>query len=231
MKLLVVRPQPGAGATAKRIEALGHDALLIPLFHIEPVTWVVPANGDYDALILSSGNAVRHAGRGLHELSGLPIYAVGSATTQAADNAGLRTAFTGQSNVDALIAAARDRGNRRLLWLAGEDRIAVAVPDDVSIDTRSVYKSATLPAPAGFSAAVSDAEAVLLHSPRAATYFSTLCDDLSFDRSVITLATLSRAIAESAGSGWQQVVVAAEPNDAALLSEVQRCFTNDNCDP
>lgn len=203
----------------------------MPLFEVRPVAWEVPPVNAYDALILSSGNAFRHAGQGLHRLCGLPIFAVGSATMKAAEDAGLQVAFTGQTNVDAVIAAASENGHHRLLWLAGEDRTTFSVPEAVSLDIRIVYKSAALPAPTNFAAAVSDIDIVLLHSPRAARYFSVLCDDHNLNRRPITLATLSRAIAESAGSGWQQVVVAAEPNDAALLSEVQRCFTNDNCDP
>ena len=68
MRLLVIRPQPGADATAKRVEALGHEAVLMPLFEVHAVAWDAPPVNAYDALILSSGNAVRHAGEGLHKL-------------------------------------------------------------------------------------------------------------------------------------------------------------------
>ena len=150
---------------------------------------------------------------------------------KAAVNAGLQVAFTGQTNVGGVIAAANEAGHHRLLWLAGEDRTIFPVAEAVSLDIRIVYKSAALPAPPNFVAAARDADTVLLHSPRAALHFSVLCDSHSLNRGLITLAALSLAIAESAGPGWNQMLVAAEPNDAALLSEVQRCFTNDDCDP
>lgn len=231
MRLLVIRPQPGADATTKRIRALGYEAVLMPLFKVHPVAWDVPPAGAYDAIILSSGNAVRHAGQGLRQLCGLPAFAVGSATMKAAEDVGLQVVFTGQSNLGAVIAAASEVGHRRLLWLAGEDRTGTSVPDEMSLDIRVVYKSAALPASPNFVTAVNNVAAVLLHSPRAARHFAILCDDHDLDRSLITLAALSPQTAESAGSGWKQIFGAAEPNDAALLSEVQRCFTNGNCDP
>ena len=203
----------------------------MPLFEVQPVVWHVPPVGDYDALVLSSGNAVRHAGEGLQRLCGLPIFAVGAATAKAAEDAGLQIAFIGQTNVEALIAEARKAGHHRLLWLAGEDRTVISGPEGVSLDIRVVYKSAALPAPPNFCPAVSDADVVLLHSPRAARHFAKLCEAYDLNRSLIALAALSLQIAESAGSGWKQMMVAAEPNDASLLSEVQSCFTNGNCDP
>lgn len=203
----------------------------MPLFNVNPVAWDVPSPGAYDALILSSGNAVRHAGQGLQQLFGLPIFSVGSATMKAAEDSGLQVAFTGQTNVDALIEAASDFGHHRLLWLAGEDRTALSAPDGVSLDIRIVYKSVALPAPPNFGAAVSDADIVLLHSPRAVRHFAALCDEHDLDRSLMTLAALSPPIAESSGPGWKQMLVAAQPNDAALLSEAQRYFTTANRDP
>ena len=35
MRVLVTRPQPSAAATAARLEAIGHEAILLPL--MEPV--------------------------------------------------------------------------------------------------------------------------------------------------------------------------------------------------
>ncbi len=203
----------------------------MPLFEVQPVAWDVPPISEYDGLILSSGNAVRNAGEALKRLCGLPIFAVGAATGKAAEDAGLQIAFIGQANVGALIAEARKADHYRLLWLAGEDRTVISEPEGVSLDIRVVYKSAALPAPPNFDAAVSDADVVLLHSPRAARRFDKLCNAHDLDRSLITIAALSLQIAESAGSGWKQMTVAAQPNDASLLSEVQSCFTNGDGDP
>ncbi|MEP7349751.1 MAG: uroporphyrinogen-III synthase [Sphingorhabdus sp.] len=231
MKLLVIRPQPGADATAARVRALDHEAVIMPLFEVRPVAWEVPTPNAYDALLLTSGNAVRQAGAGLDRLRGLPVYAVGSATKRAAEQLNLVVAITGDAGVDALLAVADAGGHRRLLWLAGEDRMALSLPEGVMIDTRIVYRSVALATPADFAATVTASDVILLHSARAAKYFTSFCEIQALDRANITVAALSSAIAESAGSGWRERITAPTPNDAALLSQVQSCFTKSASDP
>ena len=220
MRLLVIRPQPGADASAGRVRLAGHEAVVMPLFAVQPVEWDAPSANQYDALLLTSGNAVRAAGQGLEGLRSLPVLAVGTATARAASEFNLAVAATGNSGVDDLLKMAHQLGYRRLLWLAGEDRTAFSVPAEISLDTRIVYRSAELPAPDCFIDNVQSAEAVMLHSPRAAEYFGRLCDGQSIDRTMLSLAALSPNIAESAGSGWKAIIVAREPNDASLLSQL-----------
>jgi uroporphyrinogen-III synthase len=215
MKLLVIRPQPGADATAARVEGAGHEPLLMPLFAVEPVAWTAPPLENYDALLLTSANAVRQAGEQLSALAQLPVLAVGKVTATAAERAGLNVTVMGEAGVDSLLQAAQ---NRRLLWLAGEDRTIPVAPDSVQIDTRVVYRSAALAKPANFGAVTLLADFVLLHSARAAARFSLLADKEAIDRRHISIAALSDGIAEAAGKGWKSVRIAAAPNDAALLS-------------
>lgn len=231
MKLLVVRPQPGADATAARIKAAGHIAVLMPLFEIRPVTWDIPSPERYDALLLTSSNAVRAVGDRFETLRELPVYAVGSATARAAHTAGLTVIATGESGVAVILETALTAGHTQLLWLAGEDRISVVTPGEMTLDTRMVYQSAALTAPADFAETAREVDAVLLHSPRAAGHFADLCDGAAVDRAGIRLAALSPAIAESAGSGWRTVVASTAPNDESLLSQLQSCFTKLDSDP
>lgn len=231
MRLLVIRPQPGADATAERVRLAGHRAAVMSLFAVEPVAWDEPSPDQYDALLITSGNAVRAAGHGLKELSGLPVMAVGTASARAANSLDLKIANTGDSGVDDLLRTAGQGGFRRLLWLAGEDRTAVSVPDEISLDTRIVYRSAELSAPDCFADEVRSADAIMLHSPRAAGYFAQLCDAQAIDRGDLSLAVLSANIEKSAGSGWKTIVTAPEPNDASLLLQLQSCFTNIASDP
>ncbi len=226
MKLLVIRPQPGADATAGRILTAGHEAVVMPLFEVQRVAWDAPSPDNYDALLLTSGNAVREAGEGLDGLRGVPVFAVGSATANAAHNRGLTTTAIGDSNVSDLLDIAKNAGQRHLLWLAGEDRLAVPVPDKMTLDIRVVYRITALSAPDDFVGHVRSADAVLLHSPRAAFHFAVLCDELAINRAVVSLAALSPAIAESAGWGWHAIITAPAPNDAVLLSQLQSYFRN-----
>jgi uroporphyrinogen-III synthase len=229
MKLLIIRPQPGADATAHRLRAAGHAACLMPLFVIEhlPVQRVL-AEG-YDAILLTSGNAVRAAGDYLTGDHNLPVYAVGSATASALHKLSVPVAKTGLEGVQALVGAAGADGHKRLLWLAGEDYTAIPQLNGVSIDIEIVYRSAAVSTPDDFASKVAQSDLVILHSSRAATHFVGLCDALELHRGAITLATFSTAIALSAGVGWASMIVADTPNDAALLDAIKRHFEMAHC--
>ena len=104
-RILVLRPEPGASATVKRARERGLDAIAIPLFEVEPIAWEVPEVASYDALLLTSANAVRHGGEGLQELRALPVHAVGEATAEAAREAGFCIASTGDADVERLLGS------------------------------------------------------------------------------------------------------------------------------
>lgn len=63
-RVVILRPQPGAEATVEAACALGLDALCYPLFSVEPMDWTPPDPAGFDALMLTSANTIRHAGRG-----------------------------------------------------------------------------------------------------------------------------------------------------------------------
>jgi uroporphyrinogen-III synthase len=231
VKLLILRPQPGADATARRIREAGFEPVVMPLFAIEPLPFPSVAAADYDALLLTSGNAVRAIRDNIGRLATLPLYAVGTATARAVAGASLVPKAVGSHGVDALILAAKENGHRNLLWLTGEDYSEPHLPAHMRLDIRFVYRSAKLQVPGGFEQALAGADVVMLHSSRAAEYFAEICARLAIARADITLATFSHNIADSAGSGWADIIVAPAPNDAALLPEVQRRFTSVTRDP
>ena len=84
MRVLVLRPKPGASATFERARELGLDAQAVPLFEIEAVDWNAPESGGFDGLLLTSANAIRCGGSRLDSLRGLKAYAVGQSTADAA---------------------------------------------------------------------------------------------------------------------------------------------------
>ena len=229
MKVLIIRPQPGADATARRFAAAGYAPVLMPLFAIEHLPPLSVSVDGYDAILLTSGNAARAARGFLERARDIPIYAVGSATASALAHLSLPVAATGSSGVEALVGVAAADGHTKLLWLAGEDHSAVPQIAGVHIDIAIVYRSAALETPAQFAAQVTICDAVILHSSRAAVHFAHLCDAGGLSRSKIALATFSNAIAESAGDGWAQIIVAAAPNDAALMDAIRQHFTRIDC--
>jgi uroporphyrinogen-III synthase len=211
-RVLVLRPEPGASATAAKARAAGMDAIAIPLFTIEPVEWEAPEPTNFDGILLTSANAVRHAGEGLRKLRGLPAYAVGDATAEAAREVGFDVAAAGDSGVDRLLGSIA--ADLQLLHLCGEDRRA---PADAKqrITAITVYRALLVENPdlAGAEGAVA-----LIHSPRAGRRFA----EIAPARSSIAIAAISRAAAEAAGEGWAAIESAAEPTDDALLALAAR---------
>ena len=98
-RLIVLRPEPGATKTVREARQRGLDAVAIPLFEVEPVAWEVPDLNHFNALLLTSANAVLYGGAGLEVLKPLPVYAVGPATAEAAREAGFEIAVTGAAGL------------------------------------------------------------------------------------------------------------------------------------
>jgi uroporphyrinogen-III synthase len=215
--VIVLRPEPGASETVARARELGLEAMSIPLFKVEPLEWRVPDANRFDALLLTSANAVRHGGAGLGTLNALPVHAVGEATAEAARAAGFTVATIGEGGID-LLMAALDPG-LRLLHLCGEPRRPPADPRQ-AITAVPVYRSRAIE-PALDLCAASEA-VVLVHSPRAADRFAELIDRAEIPRRSVAIAAISEAAAAAAGEGWAAIHVADAPTDDALLALAAR---------
>lgn len=210
--LLILRPEPGAGATARRAEALGLATIRRPLFRIAARDWEA---AEADAVMMTSANAARFGGPGLAPLLALPLYAVGEATGEAARGAGFTDVRCGPGDVAALIGTIARDGVERLLHLAGEDRTAFD-PRGVSIAERIVY--AAEPIDVVLDDALARRPVVLLHSTRAARRFGALVDD----RAGLRIAAISAAVLAAAGGGWDSAAAAPTPDDDALLAVAAR---------
>ena len=211
-RVLVLRPKPGATATVERAREMGLEAISMPLFKTEPVPWIAPAADKFDALVLTSANAVRHAGLELRKVSELPVYAVGAATAQAARNHGFDIADVGSGGVDSLLETVPS--GLRLLHLCGEDRKAPTVMAQ-EITPITTYRAIEIAEP---ELSIIPGDIALVHSPRAGGRFAELIDD----RSGVGVAAISPAAAQAVGSGWQTVETADEPSDDALLALAAR---------
>jgi len=211
-RVLILRPEPGATATLLRAHKCGLDPIAVPLFEVEPLPWEAPEAGGFDGLLLTSANAVRGSGEELKKLRGLPVYAVGEATEEAARGAGFSIAATGDGDVERLLGSLEP--GLRLLHLCGEDRKG---PSDSrqQITAVTVYRAKPVEAPDlhGVEGAVA-----LIHSPRAGRRFA----ELVLERRAVAIAAISPAAAAAVGEGWQSVEAAAEPNDDALLALAAR---------
>lgn len=217
-RLLVLRPRPGADATAKRALAIGLRPIVAPLFAVRPIDWHPPDPANFDALLMTSANAARLGGEELFRYFKLPLFAVGHATAQAALDAGFARVVVGRGDGAAVVALAVARRRKRLLHLAGREHIEFD-SGEASIERRIVYASEAIDR---LSDSATDAlragAVVLLHSARAARLFSKLVDAAGLDRHGIMLAGLSKAVILAAGAGWAATNAAPVPDDEALLA-------------
>ena len=212
IRITVVRPEPGNTATAIRARALGYDVVQCPFFAVRALAWAAPCPRDYDALIVTSANAVRHGGAGLDTLKALPVVAVGGASAAAARAAGFQVVATGSGDAVAAGALAAANGFARVLHIGARDRVAIPGADAVS-----VYASEPLPLSEDIVAVLHD-RIVLLHSARAAIRLGELADD----RARVGIAALSAQVADAAGPDWDSVRIASATTDAALLDTLAR---------
>ncbi len=216
-RVFVLRPEPGLSATMERGRALGLAMEAMPLSHAEPVDWAVP-DGAFDGVLLGSANGLRFAGEGLAALSGLPVYAVGEATADAARARGFAVAKVGSGGLQALVDTLPNESPLRLLRLAGAEHLPIHPPAHVTIATATTYAIVHRPLDEDDVARLAAGGVVLLHSGAAASHFAAECKRAGIDRRVLALAALAPRIARSASDGWKSVRVAANPEDAALLS-------------
>lgn len=208
-RVLVLRPEPGASATVRRARERALDAIAVPLFEIEALDWEAPDADSFDGLLLTSANAVTSAG---DRLPDLPVYAVGETTADAARAAGLSVAAVGDAGVDRLLASIAPDLN--LLHLCADERRTPAEAPQ-RITPVPVYRARPV---AGPDLSIAEGAVVLIHSPRAGQHFA----ELSPRRGSISIAAISPAAAEAAGTGWAAIEWAPEPNDDALLALASR---------
>lgn len=205
--LVLLRPEPGGSSSAARAMAMGLEVRLVPLFTIVPLAWTAPDPAQFDALVLTSANALRHAGAELQKLKALPVHAVGEATAALARAAGFTVASVGAGGSGDMDLPP----GQRLLHLAGRNH-----GDTGAASVIPVYEARQIDRPAGLDA-LRDC-VIAVHSPRAGLRLA----ELVADRSSIAIAAISAAAAEACGVGWERIEVAPKPADDQLLALAAR---------
>ena len=123
MRVLVFRPLEDAERSAQSLRERGKDPVVAPLFQVLP-TGEKPPKGPFDALVLTSANAVP-ALEGLPKSwrGVLPAFCVGTRTADAAGKLGFtaHSARGGRAELLALILEQLPKG-QKLLLVAGRDR-------------------------------------------------------------------------------------------------------------
>ncbi len=230
MRVLVTRPKEDAAGLADALTALGCEAVLEPLFHVEFMDTAALDMSDVHALLLTSANGARALSR--RDVSReLPVYAVGDATAAAAREAGFEQVHSADGGVDQLAELVQDRMPRDagiLLHAAGSE-----VAGDLGETLESAgynYRRAVLyravPVKGLTAATVAalkdgDIDAVVFYSPRSAETCIELMRKARLVRAARELDALclSAAVGEAASElTWRDVRVAPRPNQESLLS-------------
>ena len=200
---------------------MGLQPIVMPLFEGAAVEWTAPDPTKFDALLLTSANAIKYGGEQLERFRDLPTYCVGGATAQAAEDAGFNIIAIGRGGVDSLLVAVPT--GSKLLHLGAANRREPGTAGR-NIEHVPVYQAAERPVPDRLGKV--EGAVVAVHSPRAGATFARMVDEAKLDRNSIAIAAISREAAQSAGEGWQSIETAAEPTDAAILAIASRLCNN-----
>jgi uroporphyrinogen-III synthase len=230
VRVLVTRPEPGASRTARRLETLGYQPVLLPLTETRALPVEAAIGADSVAVTVTSANAVRHAPAALlTALAGLPCHAVGKRTAEACRAAGFLSVTEGPGDAGALAdAIAGGLAGKAITYLCGrvrfpvfEQRLAAAGARVQAIET---YDTAAIDhGDAELLARLSGepVEAALLYSAKASAALANLMARPAlrhlFERT--DFFTLSQRVAEPLnGVAGRTVHIASEPEEDALLA-------------
>jgi uroporphyrinogen-III synthase len=243
MAVLVTRPYPDNEATAARLRARGLEVLLAPLLRFEPIAFHDDPDARYDAVIVTSPNALRALAPQFAEtrLLHLPLFAVGEQTAAAARAMGLGKVVSADGDAlalqDRLIESVRTKQLKktsRLLYLAGADlsRDLAGELDrrGFRVETRTTYRMValpTLPREACEAFATGGLIAVLHYSRRSAATFLEAVRTEGIEISALAVAQCCMsgnigAVLREAGA--MQVMAAATPDENALFEVLDRAL-------
>lgn len=240
MAILVTRPAPDNEATATALREKGRQSLLAPALRFEPVV-LRAIEADFAAVIVTSANALRAVETQLkgHPLLKLPLFAVGNHTAAAARGAGFEQVISADGDAAALrkavtktVRSGRPDAAKPLLYLAGEtlarDLGAELSERGIEVVTQTVYRMVpvdNLPDEVCEAFAAGRIEAVLHYSAASARAFLEAARAAGVE--ISALAVIHGCISPGVATvlreaGAVRVLVAASPNEAALLDALER---------
>ncbi|MCA1471479.1 uroporphyrinogen-III synthase [Bradyrhizobium sp. IC3195] len=243
MSILVTRPHPDNAATADNLRTRGHAVLLAPALKLEPVAFQGESEVSYDAVLVTSANAIRAIAPQLPDLGllELPLFAVGEHTAAVAREAGFAEVIVAGGDAaslrDKVMQSACDKvlkKNSTLLYLAGADLSrdlgGELGAEGFRVVTQTTYRMAPvkhLPREVCEGFAAHGIEAVLHYSRRSARAFLDAARDEGVEISALAIphCCLSETVAGVLrDAGASQVLVAATPDETALFDTLERAL-------
>jgi len=239
MRVLVTRPQADAERTARELAARGHEAVLAPVLRIAR-TEAVPPPGPFEAMLLTSANAVPALASLDPALAAAPVFAVGERTASAAAAAGFRDVRSAKGDASSLadLIARTMRPEARLLQIAGVNRKSdlesVLPAAGFALVTWVAYGALAadrLPEAAAEAVRNGRLDGVLHYSRRSASIVLELVGRAGLTDTFKALAHVCLSPDTAAplhANGAARVRVAAFPDENALLMALDECAKTDD---
>jgi uroporphyrinogen-III synthase len=241
MAVLVTRPHPDDEHTALALRARGFEVLRAPMLRFESLGFRDDEATRYDAVLVTSANALRGLELSGHRLLKLPLFTVGEHTASVAHKIGFEKIIAADGDAarlrDRVLAAVKVKELKksgRLLYLAGAD-ISRDLAGELgvhgfSVVTQTTYKMVPvtrLPREVCEAFAANGIEAVLHYSRRSARAFLDAARAAGVEISALALpqVCISAAVASVLReAGAMQLVVAAAPHESALFEALERAL-------
>lgn len=226
MRIAVTRPEEDAGALRAKLEALGHEVVMVPLLTISPREDVTIPKREWQAIAVTSANGIRALPEG-HGLTPFRTLTVGPQSLKAALAEGFRAEAHG-GDVNGLARFIRKELEPKkgpIIYLSGaetagdlEGQMRAAGFDCHRAVLYDAVPAASLgeaekPLRAG------EIDAVLLYSPRSAKIWLQLAQDAGLLSAAgrIRNFCLSRNVASVLPEGWAKHVPET-PDEQAMLA-------------
>jgi len=223
MKLIVTRPKEDAGPLLAKLEALGHRAMALPLLNIVPRPNIRIPERAYQAVCVTSANAVRALGKA-GRLAAIPVLTVGPRSLQAAGEAGFAKCEAHGGDVRGLagyIIGKLNQARGPILYLSGAetsgDLEGTLAKAGFEVTRLVLYDAVALTHAA--LPALREYDGVLLYSPRSARIWAALVVVAGQAETArrLTHYCLSANVAAALPPSWT-ASVAAKPEEAAILA-------------
>ena len=228
MKVLVTRPAEDGAEIAKRLAAMGHEALLAPLLRIEFLAGPPLSLDDVQAILATSANGVRALARRT-SVRDLPLFAVGPKTAAAAQEAGFVRIRNAAGDAAALAVHARewaDPAKGPLFHAAGEEASGALAETlraaGFQVRRENLYRVIPvqdMPPEAAGPLAQGAVDAALFFSPRSAEIFAACMRQAGLGARSVVAVCISENTAKALGDAkFREIRIAAAPNQDSLLA-------------
>ena len=224
MKIILTRPIEDAAPLAEKLRRLGHLPMITPLLEIVARPNVLIPPKSYQAICLTSANAIRVLDR-IDTIQNIPLLAVGHQSEQMAKDKGFTHVSAHGGDVIGLykfLTGQLKPQDGPLLYLSGAetsgDLQGLLQGSGFEVDrviTYDAVKSSLM----AFQKEITEASAVLIYSPRTAKLWAAEIETLNLTETAsrIKHICLSANVAANLPQSWPRAI-AATPTEAALLA-------------